>query len=190
MLLTKFLSLALFTSPITAVPLASPKLTGEQTFIDTSIKDVLTSVVDKTIALSAAVKGFDGNIQNSGPIITASQGLLDTIVNGTKIVQAAHSLSYIGLLAVTGPTLNLNKASEKVSEAVVGKKPLFEKAGLAPVVLGQLKGQQTAAQALVDILLTKVPLGTVTLSKTLSAPSLEALEYAVQVYSGKATING
>lgn len=183
MLFTNLLSLAFFASPLVAAPLAPPEATAEQTF-DTSIKAVLANVIDNTITLSVVVKGFDGNIQSSGPIITASQGLLDSIVNGTKIVQEAHSLDYIGLLAITGPTLDLNNAVNKVAEAIVSKKPLFEKAGLVPVVLDQLKGQQTAARALVNTLLTKVPLGTVSLGTTLSAPSLEGLDYAISVFSG------
>lgn len=186
MMLTNLFSLALLASPIIAAPLTPPESTGEQSFVDTTIKDVLTSVVDSTIALSVAVKAFDGKVENAGPIVTTSQGLLDTITNGTKIVQAAQHLDYIGLIAITGPTLDLNKAVDKVSEAIVGKKPLFETAGLVPVVLEQLKGQQVAAQALVNTLLTKVPLGTAPLGETLSAPSLAGLEYAIEVYSGKA----
>ncbi|KAE9985650.1 hypothetical protein EG328_007064 [Venturia inaequalis] len=187
MLLTNILSLAFFASPIIAAPHTPPASNGEQTFIDATIKNVLSHVVDNTNALSVVVKAFDGNIQNSGPIIIASQALLDALVNGTKIVKEARSLDYIGLLDITAPTLNLNKAVDKVSEAIVAKKPVFEKAGLVPVVLEQLKGQQKAAQGLVKTLLTKVPPGTVTLGSILSAPSLDGLEYAIRAYSGQAS---
>lgn len=189
-MLTNLLSLAILASPIIAAPLVTPESLGEQSLIDTSIKDVLTSVVDNTIALSVSVKAFDGNIQSSAPILAATQSLLDAITNGTKIVEAARNLDYIGLIGITGPTLDLNKAVDKVSEAIVGKKPLFEKAGLVPVVLEQLRDQQKAAQTLVNTLLLKVPLGTVTLGQTLSAPSLEGLAYAIEVYSGKASSDG
>lgn len=192
MMLTNILSLALLAAPIIASPLASlptleERALDERTFLDTTIKDVINGVVDSTKSLTAAVESFSGKIEDAGPIVTQSTGLLDTITKGTATVQDAHDLTLVGLLEILTPTLNLNKAVEGVSGALIDKKSQFDTLGLSAVVLSQLQDQQKAAQALVNVLLTKLPLGTETLGEILSSPSLEALANAISVFSGKSS---
>jgi hypothetical protein len=190
MMLTNLLSLALLAAPIIAVPLSSveERALKERTFFDDTIKDVINGVIDSTNALTAAVQNFSGNVADAAPIVTQSSDLLATITNGTATVQSADSLSLLGLLGLLPSVTGLNTAVEGVSSALIDQKPKFDAGGLSSVVLSQLQDQQKGAQALVNTLLTKLPpYIPSSLGQILSAPSLDALAHAIDVYSGKSS---
>jgi len=148
------------------------------------VKDVIDGVVDKTNALTTAVESFTGDLSAAPALLEASSGLQTTIENGTATVQNTHSLSLAGVLVILPSVLSLNSAVEGVSRALVSKKSLADSSGLTPVVLQQLQAQQSAAQSLVNVLITKLPPYLPTgLGEILSAPSLQALAYAIKVYS-------
>lgn len=185
-MLTNLFSLALLASPIIAAPLSSSAIEKRNlfSFLDSTIKEVVEGVVDTTNTLDDAVTSWSGKIEDTGPILTGSQGLLDTINNGTATVKGADDLTLVGLLQLLPSVLSLNAAVETLTGDLIDKKPQVDAGGLTAVVLGQLQDQQKAAQGLVDTLLTKLPpLVPEALGEILSAPSLQALANAISVYS-------
>jgi len=189
MKLINVLYFVLFAGPIIASPLSSAstfeeKQVTERDLLGVKIKDVIDGVVDSTNALTTAVENFSGDIADSPAILEASTSLQSTIQNGTVTVQNTLSLTLAGVLVILPSVLSLNSAVEGVSDALISKKSLFDPAGLSPVVLQQLQEQQGAAQSLVNVLITKLPPYLPTgLGEILSAPSLQALSYAISVYS-------
>jgi hypothetical protein len=191
MMLSNVLHFALLVAPILASPLSYTSTLEEREIVQRDLlglkfKAVIDDVVGKTNALTKAVNGFSGDILESGPILDASTALQGTIQNGTAVVQNSLSLTLAGVLVILPSVVNLNSAVEGVAAALVSKKSLFDSSGLSPVVLEQLQEQQSAAQSLVNVLITKLPPYLPTgLGEILSAPSLQALSYAIAVFSAK-----
>jgi hypothetical protein len=189
MKLTNIFYTALFAAPILASPLSSTSTFEEsqvakRDLLGIKFKAVIDDVVESTNALTSAVEGFSGNIADSPAILEASSTLQSAIQNGTTIVQNSLTLTLAGVLVILPSVLNLNTAVESVSQALVSKKSVFDSAGLSPIVLQQLQEQQGAAQSLVNVLITKLPPYLPTgLGEILSSPSLQALSYAITVYS-------
>jgi hypothetical protein len=170
-------------SPLSYESTLETKQLSKRTFLDDTIKDVLKDVVTRTDSLTAAVRQFSGKVEDAAPILDASSGLQSSIKNGTAIIQNADTLSLTEVLVILPNVLSLNTAVEGVSTALIRKKPSFDAAGLSPIVLQQLQDQQSAAQSLVNVLITKLPPYLPTgLGEILSKPSLEALADAIAVF--------
>jgi len=190
MMLTNILPFALLAASVIASPLSSydtplaERQLAERQLLDNTIEDVINEVVASTNSLTAAVQAFNGSLDLAPPIVTASTALLNTISTGTTTISDAQSLDLLGVLGILPSVIALNTAVEGASGALVEKKPDFDSLGLSSIVLGQLQSQQTAAQGLVNTLLTKLPAYLPSaLGEILSSPSLEALAYAISVYT-------
>jgi hypothetical protein len=186
--LTNALHFALFAASIIASPLspasASTNQISRRDLLGIKFKVVIDGVVSSTNALTKAVENFSGNVLDAPAILEASTALEGTIQNGTATVQNSLPLTLDGVLVILPSVLSLNSAVEGVSQALVSKKSSFDSAGLSSLVLQQLQQQQGAAQSLVNVLITKLPPYLPTgLGEILSSPSLQALSYAIAVYS-------
>lgn len=127
-----------------------------------SIVAAIQNISNATLALNTTVATFPDSpvldLFAIGPLLVNSQTVLNDINEGTTIATDSANLTLTETIAVAGATTKLAAVVESTLKTLVLAKPKFDKLLIvSPVVLYNLKQQQTATNAFGVAVTAKVP---------------------------------
>ena len=149
-----------------------------------SIVNALTTIDDDTIALGNLVESWTGNLAGTIPIVGESATLLADIGKGTLVADASPPLSFDDALLVAGAVAGLAYDVNTTLSELIAVKPEADKLiVISPVILGDLKLQQTATNALGKAIIAKTPASLLGAAQELLQPIDDSFTQAIDVYS-------
>jgi hypothetical protein len=148
-----------------------------------TIKAVLDDVIKNLNDLTAKAKGWKGEAIDAVPILDSSAALLKSLQTGYTKCNQTGPIGLTDAISILMPVNSLNNAVDAVVNALIEKKPQFDKAFLTIVVSDQLIMQKAAAIKVIDAVIAKLPAyvpGVV--GTTLVGPVLTKLEKAITAF--------
>ena len=116
-------------------------------------------------------------------ILGASTKAQDAIKTATTQIQGSEALSLTDALSLQQTATGLTTAANTTVQSLIAKKPVFDQLGVSSVVATQLTDQKTAAGALGDAVVSKIP----AIGQSIAQQSLgqinTVLDSAIQTYS-------
>ncbi|KAK0384872.1 hypothetical protein NLU13_7350 [Sarocladium strictum] len=147
-----------------------------------TILDSIHEVDGSTGALGSSVKSWKGNFLGTLPIIGASTVLLGDINDGTKTAKASAPLTLDEALDVAGATISLGDTVNSTLQAVIDRRPDFQKLLLGPVILGTLEMQKSATDRYTAAVLEKVPQEAQAIARDLIGDIESSFQKALDAY--------
>ncbi|KAK3177631.1 hypothetical protein K4F52_009587 [Lecanicillium sp. MT-2017a] len=144
------------------------------------ITDVLSGIGADLVNLDGAVKDFSGD---PAPLLDASNKLIQSLKDGNTKVQPLPMLTLTEALALQAPTKDLQAKGETLLADLKAKKEAIAAAGLCEATFIQASSINTASQALIKTVVSKVPEAAQSIAQTLVAPLLKALNEAQDAFS-------
>lgn len=148
----------------------------------TTIERVITSVEDKTVALTSAINSYTGGKPSA--IQSASDALISTITAGVTTVKATSPMNESEALNLANYVVALTKDVNASISALEAKKADFAKGCAIPLVQKSLQTQYSASQALSSAITSKVPTGLQKLAASLSAGITKDIDQGIAFYKG------
>lgn len=167
----KFLSLLCLTVGVTASAVRRDLAT---------IKTVLAGIGSDLVDLDTATKAFNGNPQG---LLDASNKLITDLKAGDATVQPLPGLSLQDALGLTGPAKDLQTKGDALLADIKAKKDALAAAGLCEVTFLQVSDINTASQALIKTVVSKVPADAQSIAQSLVAPLQKDLDEAQALFS-------
>jgi hypothetical protein len=149
-----------------------------------TIQGGLNKVESKIDELTALAKTFEGDAVKAVPILESAAVILQTLKEVTTSISSTDALGLIDSITILGTVYTLNTAVDNLVNALIDKKPMFDKAFLTIIVLDELTKDTAAAKLLIDAIVAKLPayipgaIGTV-----VASPIIAKLDNAVATFS-------
>ncbi|OAA57821.1 cell wall galactomannoprotein Mp2/allergen F17-like protein [Cordyceps fumosorosea ARSEF 2679] len=150
------------------------------------ITGVLGQVGTDLDGLNTAAKGFSGD---PSALLDASNKAIQDLKDGDAKVQAVAPLSLTDALALTGPSKDLQTKGDALLATMKDKKAALAAAGLCDVTRLQVTDLQTASNALIKTIVSKVPAAAQSIAQSLVAPLQQDLAAAVDLFSAANCVN-
>lgn len=145
-----------------------------------TIQSVLNGVGTDLVGLDTATKGFNGDPSD---LLDASNKLIQDLKDGDAKVQPLPALTLNDALGLTGPAKDLQTKGDALLASIKGKKDALAAAGLCDVTFLQVKDINTASQALIKTVVSKVPAAAQSIAQSLVAPLQKDLADAQDLFS-------
>lgn len=152
-----------------------------------TIQGVLNGVGTDLVGLDTATKGFNGDPSD---LLDASNKLIQDLKDGDAKVQPLPALTLNDALGLTGPAKDLQTKGDALLASIKGKKDALAAAGLCDVTFLQVKDINTASQALIKTVVSKVPPAAQSIAQSLVAPLQKDLADAQDLFSPANCQNG
>lgn len=152
-----------------------------------TIQSVLSGVGTDLVGLDTATKGFNGDPSD---LLDASNKLIQDLKDGDAKVQPLPALTLNDALGLTGPAKDLQTKGDALLASIKGKKDALAAAGLCDVTFLQVKDINTASQALIKTVVSKVPPAAQSIAQSLVAPLQKDLADAQDLFSPANCQNG
>ncbi|KAK1707098.1 uncharacterized protein CLUP02_04751 [Colletotrichum lupini] len=148
-----------------------------------AIVAAMDEIAAQNTELGDTVSSWDGGLFGTLPIIIDSTKLLIKINEATKVAEDSEPLSALEAIGVAQATQKLSSGVQTTLTAVVDAKPKFDKLLLSPVILLNLKSEQSATDKFSAAVIEKVPEALQAFAKTLIEPIDTAFNNAIAAYS-------
>ncbi|KAI3538303.1 hypothetical protein CPAR01_09207 [Colletotrichum paranaense] len=148
-----------------------------------AIVAAMDEIAAQNTELGDTVSSWDGGLFGTLPIIIDSTKLLIKINEATKVAEDSEPLSALEAIGVAQATQKLSSGVQTTLTAVVDAKPKFDKLLLSPVILLNLKSEQSATDKFSAAVIEKVPEALQAFAKTLIEPIDTAFNNAIDAYS-------
>jgi hypothetical protein len=127
----------------------------------------LPTILNSITAISSALTAFDTSIKGlteTTNVATAtvdlnakSAAILTALKDGTTKISAGTPVSLTEAIQLASKSAELSKGANAVVDALISKKPIFDKAGQSATVLSQMQDQLTATNDFAKALVSKLP---------------------------------
>lgn len=154
--------------------------------LDTVINS-LQAIQDLTINSTYTIGNFSGELNDALAIQTATGVLNDATYNATLACAQIGNLSVSDSEALGAFTQGLAYAVNASIATLISKKPLFEKLGIAQLVVGSLQSLMAGSYAFSATVLQKVPPELQIVSAALSTQVGESIGEGIQCFNGTAS---
>ena len=148
-----------------------------------TILENVQQIDSSTAALGQTVEQWKGNFIGTLPIIESSFSLLKDINTGAKDAEASAPLTLDEAFGVAEATIELSGTVNSTLQAVIDRKPEFDKLLLGPIILGNLKMQNSATEKFSSAIVEKVPEEAQAIAESLIADIEASFKRALDVYS-------
>lgn len=139
--------------------------------------------VDASVgALGDTVTKWKGDFLGTLPIIQSSVSLLTDIHKGADDTENSSPLTLDEAFEVASATIDLSGTVNSTLQAVIDRKPDFDKLLLGPIILGNLKLQKSATDKFAAAIVEKVPADAQPIAEDLIADIEAAFEAALDAY--------
>ncbi len=152
-----------------------------------TIQTVLGAVGTDLEGLNTATKGFNGD---PTALLDASNKVIQTLKDGNAKVQPLPQLTLNEALGLTGPAKDLQTKGDALLASIKDKKAAIAAAGLCDVTLLQVTDLNTASDALIKSVVSKVPPAAQSIAQSLVAPLQKDLAEAKDLFSPANCQNG
>jgi hypothetical protein len=152
-------------------------------FAANPVTDALTTIGSGLGALSKDINAWDGDVVSASELLTKAQDLLDVITKSTPSVAGAPAMALTEAVNVLKPANQVVKLTQDTINAMISKKPGFDKAKLSPVVKETIAKFKVAAGSLVDAVQTKLPDNVKAVAGSISKQINAAIEKGLAAYA-------
>ncbi|ATY65846.1 cell wall galactomanno Mp2 allergen F17 [Cordyceps militaris] len=152
-----------------------------------TITGVLASVGADLDGLNTAAKSFTGE---PTALLDASNKAIQGLKDGDAKVQPLPDLSLTDALGLTGPSKDLQTKGDALLATMKDKKAAIAAAGMCDVTRLQVADLQSASDALIKSVVSKVPTAAQSIAQGLVAPLQKDLADAVDLFSAANCQNG
>ncbi|KAF5134127.1 Cell wall mannoprotein 1 [Metarhizium anisopliae] len=140
-----------------------------------TIQAAMTSAGQGIDGLGTAIKGFSGD---PAPVLAASNTLIQALKDGKAKVDPSSDLTLADALGLQAPAGDLQKKGDALLADLKTAVPTIEKAGMCEVTFTQTSDINTAAKALIDSVVSKVPTAAQGIAQGIVAGLLKDLQDA------------
>lgn len=140
-----------------------------------TIQAAMTSAGQGLDGLGTAIKGFSGD---PAPVLAASNSLIQALKDGKAKVDPSSDLTLADALGLQAPAGDLQKKGDALLAELKTAVPTIEKAGMCEVTFTQTSDINTAAKALIDSVVSKVPTAAQGIAQGIVAGLLKDLQDA------------
>ena len=148
-----------------------------------SILAAIDLISNDTRGLQAEVNSWDGGLLGALPIVVKSTTLLNNINDGTDVAKASAPLTTAEAIRIASATLNLVSTVNETLGTIVATKPKFDELFLGPVILLNLKLEQSASNDFSRAVVEKVPAALQPTAAQLTKQIDDAFVSAIDVYN-------
>ncbi|KAK1564053.1 hydrophobic surface binding protein A-domain-containing protein [Colletotrichum navitas] len=148
-----------------------------------AIVAAMNEIATSNTELGETVASWDGGLFGTLPILVQSAKLLIKINKATTIAQDSAPLNTIETITVAQSTQNLAGGVETTLGNVVDAKPKFDKLLLSPIILLNLKQEESATDKFSATVVEKVPESLKGAAETLVGRIETAFNDAIATYS-------
>ena len=153
-----------------------------------TVLSALEVIRDLTINSTWIIGNFTGsNVTQAIAIQTATQVIDDATYNSTLAIKQIGNLSVSDAEVLGAFSQDLAYAVNASIATLISKKPIFEKLGLASLVVPSLQGLAFGSYVFSSTILTKVPQELQSVSSALSAQVVESITEGIQCFNGTAS---
>ncbi|TQV92991.1 hypothetical protein V2A60_003693 [Cordyceps javanica] len=152
-----------------------------------TITGVLSGIGADLDGLNTATKSFNGD--PSG-LLDASNKAIQDLKDGDAKIQPLPGLTLNEALGLTGPAKDLQTKGDALLASIKDKKAAIAAAGLCDVTLLQVTDLETASNALIKTVVSKVPAAAQSIAQGLVAPLQKDLADAKDLFSPANCQNG
>lgn len=140
--------------------------------------------VDSSVgALGDTVVAYKGGLLGAVPILEKSVNLLIDINKGTKDTENSAPLTLDEAFGVASATIDLVATVNSTLQAVIDRKPDFDKLlVISPIILGNLELQKSATDKFSAAIVEKVPVEAQPIAEELIAEIEASFEAALDAY--------
>jgi hypothetical protein len=146
--------------------------------------DALGTISTAVKGLTASVIGFTGDGANGAKILTEAEALLEVLKKATSSVTPIAALPLAEAVQVLQPGNALITDVSKVVDAIIAKKPDFDKVSLSGVVNEVLGKFKVGADSLIVAIKTKLPANVATVGDSIGKQINASLDRALAAYKG------
>ncbi|KID99918.1 cell wall protein, partial [Metarhizium majus ARSEF 297] len=140
-----------------------------------TIQAAMTSTGQGLDGLDTAIKGFSGD---PAPVLAASNSLIQALKDGKAKIDPSSDLTLADALGLQAPASDLQKKGDALLADLKAAVPTIEKAGMCEVTFTQTSDLNTAAKALIDSVVSKVPTAAQSIAQGIVAGLLKDLQDA------------
>lgn len=145
-----------------------------------TIQAAMTSAGQGIDGLGTAIKGFSGD---PAPVLAASNTLIQALKDGKAKVDPSSDLTLTDALGLQAPAGELQTKGDALLAELKTAVPTIEKAGMCEVTFTQTSDINTAAKALIDSVVSKVPTAAQGIAQGIVAGLLKDLQDAQDAVS-------
>lgn len=145
-----------------------------------TITTAMTNAGNGIVALDNAVKGFSGDVS---PVLAASNSLVAALKAGKAAVDPSSDLSLGDALGLQTPAQDLQAKGDALLADITAKRPAIAAAGLCETTFAQTSAINTASQALINSVVSKVPTAAQGIAQGIVAGLLKDLQAAQDAFS-------
>ncbi|POR33539.1 Cell wall mannoprotein 1 [Tolypocladium paradoxum] len=131
-------------------------------------------------AVAKAINAFSGD---SKPVEAAAAQLISNLGAGKAKVDGSSQLTLADALGLQQPVKDLEAKGQTLADDLHKAKPIIEKAGLCDVTRKQVNDINTASQALISAVVSKVPTDAQAIAKALADGLIQILNKAQDDFS-------
>lgn len=144
------------------------------------LQPIFTSIGNAIGDLDTAAKGFNGDV---AAVTSKADALISAIKSGNTKAAASSDLSLNDALGLTTPVQDLNSKGETLEKDFKAQIAAVQKAGACDTVRSKLADINTASQALIKTVVSKVPEAAQSVAKTLADQLTTTLSKATDDFS-------
>jgi len=178
MQITALLSIAL-AATATATPIFQdlPTILSSITAISSALTTFDTAIKGLTETTNVATATVELNAK-SGAILTA-------LKEGTTKIAASTPVSLTEAIQLASKSAELSKGANAVVDALISKKPIFDKAGQSATVLKQMQDQLVATNDFAKALVSKLPAAVASVGNAQAKQASDGLARGITAFGGK-----
>jgi hypothetical protein len=170
-----FFGMAMLASAVVASPIVEKRDAKP-------ITDSLAQISKSIQAMTAGVAAFDGDAVKGAAILVQAESLLDVLSNSAKTIDPTPVLALNDAVQVLAPGNALITDVQKVIDALISKKPEFDKSNLSSVVTSTLNKFKTGAQTLLKSVTGKLPTNVSSVGDSIGKQIYAALDKGIAAF--------
>jgi hypothetical protein len=135
------------------------------------------------------VNGFKGDEAGIATIIADSNVIEKFITEGTQKVKKSPSMTIPDILTILGPVMVMQDKVGEIVTTLSKKKVELEKAGAAPKILDALRREKAAADGLVSVIISSLPMSSVVgiVANPIAKTITDRLEAGIKEWGGSSS---
>jgi hypothetical protein len=147
------------------------------------IVDSLKNISQSVQAMTTGVQFFDGDAAKGAAILGQAEAILVIMSSSATAVSNITALGLVEAVQILQPANALVSDVQKVIDALISKKPEFDKANLSSVVTSTLQKIKPGAEAVIKAVTGKLPASVSSIGESIGKQIYTALDKGLAAYA-------
>jgi hypothetical protein len=146
------------------------------------VVDALKSISESIQAMTAGVQSFDGDTTKGAAILRQSESILSIMSSSAAAIAPTATLGLNEAVQILQPANSLVTDVQKVIDALISKKPEFDKSNLSSVVASTLQKIRPGAEAVIKAVTGKLPPSVSSVGESIGKQIYTALDKGIAAF--------